>query len=80
MISKKEMLQSYLKFERDIIKLWEIDYETFKDGIELHEGNVKNLTEIIEMIDIIRECIHLLRIDGENTKKKVLQLLEEVIK
>lgn len=138
MISKKEMLQDYLKSEHEFIEMLEKDYkatgsEVFKKDIELHEENLKNLTEMIEMVDnqlevyatiicerngiavehkvltdgsrlfteeewekecearaqshetfsklrnTIRECIALLKIDGKNTKKIVLELLEEVI-
>ena len=133
------MLQDYLKSEYEFIEMLGKDYkatkaDVFRQDIEMHEQNVKNLNELIEMVDnqlevyatvscevngiavehkvltdgsrlfteaewekecearaksyetmrelrcTIGTCIALLRIDGKNTKREVLQLLEEVIK
>lgn len=135
------MLQDYLKSEHEFIEILEKDYKAtgckvFQQDIELHEQNIKNLNELIEMVDnqlevyatvrcednvngitfehkvltdgsrlfteeewekecevrfksyetivdlrsAIGTCIALLKIDGKDTKKKVLHFLEEVIK
>lgn len=55
-MNKREMLLDYLKFESEFIEMLEKDYKAtkakvFQQDIELHEQNVKNLNELIEMVD-----------------------------
>ena len=50
------MLQDYLKSEHEFIETLEKDYKltgcrVFQQDIELHEQNIKNLNELIEMVD-----------------------------